>query len=63
MKMLVIGDASGKAHLSVSGYEKLPKDLFGIIVDVPEGQFVSDIDVTDIQRPIAVLKDLPISEK
>ena len=61
MKTLVVYDNRGIIYYSASGDALEPQGLQFLWVEVPEGKFVSCVDVSG-EEHVAVLADLPKTE-
>lgn len=58
MKTLIIYDATGFIIFQASGDVREPVGIPFLWVDVPEGKYISGVDVT-VTPNVAILEDLP----
>lgn len=51
MKSLIIYDATGTVWQVIHGQDTIPAGLPGIVVTIPDGASVTNVDVSDPARP------------
>ena len=61
MKTLIIFDNTGRIYYMASGDVVEPKGLPFLLVEIPEGKFVTGVDVSG-DEPVAILEDEPKTE-
>ena len=62
MKTLIVYDSNGKIFYQASGSVVEPTGLTFLWVEIPQGQYVERVDVTDPANPKAVLVEFPKTE-
>jgi hypothetical protein len=60
MQTLIIYDATGRIYYQASGDVQEPTGIPFLWVEVPEGKYITGVDVSG-DTPSAILEDLPVS--
>lgn len=60
MKTLIVYDNTGKIWVQMSGSYAIPEGLPYLEVDVPEGKYISHVDVSGAE-PVVVYAEAPVN--